>query len=471
MLDKKTLPAKQAIKKQESLQHASSWNPAQKHTGMTAIMIFAMCFLFINNALASPEIQHWKTQNGAEVYFVPSNDLPMVDVRIVFDAGSARDSENKNVLAGTALMTNGLLAEGAAGDDAQILAEKFEAVGAAFGNGALKDMAWLSVRSLRDDKYLQPALINLKNILSFPDFNKNAFKRELERLKISVKAGKQSPGNIASLRFFKELYGDHPYAQPSTGTEESLQQLKLKHLKAFYKNYYVAKNAVIAIVGQLTTNEAKKIAAELVADLSAGKHAKPLPEVKALTEAKTVHIDFPSRQSTVLMGQVGLARGDADYYALYLANHAFGGSGFGSRLMEEVREKRGLAYSTYSYFSPMRAAGPFQIGLKTRNDQLEDAMKIIHEELNKYITSGPDKDELQDSLKNITGGFPLRIDSNKKIAEYLSVIGYYKLPLDYLDTFVGHVNAQTKVKVDEALRRRIHPDKMLTVIVGAKNEN
>ncbi len=435
--------------------------------GIKKVVLIAS-LVFANSVFASPDIQHWQTDNGAQVYFVPSEDLPMVDVRIVFDAGSARDMESKNALSGTALMTNGLLAEGAAGDDAQILAEKFEAVGAVFGNGALKDMAWLSVRSLRDDKYLQPALINLKNILSFPDFNKSTFKRELERLKISVKAGKQSPGNIASLRFFKELYGDHPYAQPSSGTEKSLQQLKLKHLKTFYKKYYVANNAVIAIVGQLSTSEAKEIAANLVADLSAGEHAKTLPEVKALTEAKTIRIDFPSRQSTVLMGQVGLARGDVDYYALYLANHAFGGSGFGSRLMEEVREKRGLAYSTYSYFLPMRAAGPFQIGLKTRNDQLEEALKIIHEELNKYVSHGPYKDELEDSLKNITGGFPLRIDSNKKIVEYLSVIGFYKLPLDYLDTFVGNVNQQDKAKVDDALKRRIHPHKMLTVIVGGK---
>ena len=430
--------------------------------------LFIANSLYVNGVYASPEIQHWKTKNGAGVYFVPSNDLPMVDVRIVFDAGSARDGETEKGLAGTALMTNALLAEGAAGDDSQVLAEKFEAVGAVFDNGALKDMAWLNLRSLRDDKYLQPALINLKNILTLPDFNKTAFKRELERLKITVKAGKQSPNNIASLRFFAELYGDHPYAQPSEGTEESLEKLKRKHLQAFYKKYYVANNAVIAIVGQLTTVEAKKIADDLMADLPAGKHAKALPKVKPLSESKTIHIDFPSRQSNVLMGQVGFARGDADYFALYLANHSFGGSGFGSRLMEEVREKRGLAYSTYSYFSPMRAAGPFQIGLKTRNDQLEEAMKIIHEELNKYVAQGPDEDEMQDSLKNITGGFPLRIDSNRKIAEYLSVIGFYNLPLDYLDTFVKNVNKQNKTTVDDALKRRIHPDKMLTVIVGAK---
>ena len=318
--------------------------------------LVTLCLLFVQGIVtASPDIQHWQTENGAEVYFVPSNDIPMVDVRIVFDAGSARDSEVGKDLSGTAIMTNGLLSEGAAGDDAQVLAEKFEAVGASFGNGSLKDMAWLSVRSLRDDKYLQPALINLKNILSLPDFTEESFKREIERLKISVKAGKQSPSTIASLRFYAELYGDHPYAQPSAGTDESLKKIKLNHLKKFYKKYYVAKNAVIGIVGQLTTDEAKKIAADLVMDLSAGEHAKKLPEVKALTKAKTIHIDFPSRQSSVMMGQVGVARGDADYYALYLGNHAFGGSGFGSRLMQEVREERGLAYSVYSYYSPMRA--------------------------------------------------------------------------------------------------------------------
>jgi zinc protease len=433
--------------------------------------IFLSISLFVcGAAFASTDIQHWQTENGAQIYFVPSNDIPMVDVRIVFDAGSVRDLENANGQSGTALMTNGLLAEAAAGDDAQVLAEKFETVGAAFGNGALKDMAWLSVRSLRDDKYLQPALMNLKNILTLPEFKNNSFKRELERLKIAVKASKQSPASIASKRFFAELYGDHPYALPSEGTQESLEKLKLQHLKTFYKKYYVAKNAIVAIVGQLTTEEAKKIAADLLADLPVGEHAKKLPDVKALSESKIIHIDFPSTQSTVLMGQIGLARGDADYYALYLANHAFGGSGFGSRLMEEVREKRGLAYSTYSYFSPMHAQGPFQIGLKTRNDQLDEAMQIIHTELNKYVASGLQKDEIDDSLKNITGGFPLRIDSNKKIVEYLSVIGFYDLPLDYLDTFVANINQQTRQKIDDALKRRIHPDKMLTVIVGAKTK-
>ena len=428
------------------------------------ISLSALFLVMAQSVSASPEIQRWETSKGAKVYFVPSNDIPMVDLRIVFDAGSARDEK----IPGTAVMTNGLLAEGAAGDSAQVLAEKFEAVGAQFGNGSLKDMAWLSLRSLRDDKYLRPALKNLQNILIKPDFPKTAYQRELERLKISVKAKKQSPNAIASDRFFAEMYGDHPYASPSSGTEESLQKLNIRHLESFYKKYYVASNAVVSVVGQLTRVEAEELVNTLFAELPAGSAAKELPEVLPLKQAKTIHVDFPSVQSTVMMGQVGVARGDVDYFSLYLANHAFGGSGFGSRLMEEVREKRGLAYSTYSYFSPMHQAGPFQIGLQTRNDQVDEAIKIIRLELDKYVEHGPGEDELQDSLKNITGGFPLRIDSNKKITEYLSVIGFYDLPLDYLNTFVGNINKQNTVTVKDALKRRIDPQKMLTVIVGTK---
>ncbi len=412
---------------------------------------------------ATPDIQHWTTSNGARVYFVPSMDIPMLDVRVVFDAGSARDD-----IAGTALMTNGMLSEGAFGDSAQVLAEKFEAVGAVFDNGALKDMAWLGMRSLRDEKYLRPALINLRNILARPDFPAVAYQRELERLKVSVKASGQSPGTVAALRFFSELYGDHPYAQPSEGTEESLKKLQLNHLKQFYEKYYVARNAVVAIVGQLTRTEAMAIAEDLLKDLPVGEKAVALPRVKPLEEARTVYVDFPSAQSTVLMGQLGVTRNDADYFALYLGNHAFGGSGFGSRLMHEVREKRGLAYSTYSYFAPMRAAGPFQIGLSTRNDQVQQALSILRNELDKFVASGVGQSELDDSLKNITGGFPLRIDSNKKIAEYLTVIGFYDLPLNYLNTFVDNFNQQTPETVANAIKRRIDPAKMLTIIVGGK---
>jgi zinc protease len=429
-------------------------------------LIFVCLYLFSQNIWAVPEIQHWQTENGARVYFLPAMDIPMVDVRIVFDAGSAHD----NGKSGAASLTNGLLSEGAAGDSAQRLAEKFEAVGAQFSNSSLKDMAILSVRSLREDRYLQPALKNLKNILTKPDFPKSAFSRELSRMKISLKARKQSPSSIASEAFFKALYGDHPYALPSGGTEESLKTLSLADIKLHYKKYYVAKNAVISVVGQLTRQQAEEIVGNLVADLSSGSRAEKLPEVKSLAESKTIRIDFPSRQSHVLMGQLGTKRGDADYFTLYLANHPFGGSGFASRLVDEVREKRGLAYSVYSYFSPMRERGPFQLGLQTKNTQAGQALEIMKKELRSYVIEGPTSAELEASVKNITGGFPLKVDSNSKLVEYLSMIGFYDLPLDHLNTFNGKIKAIDQAAIKDALKRRVYPDKMLTVIVGAQIE-
>jgi len=426
------------------------------------ILLMLVSVVMALPSYAESSIEHWVTSKGARVYFMPVMDLPMVDVRLVFDAGSARD-KNK---AGVALLTNGMLSEGAAGLSAQTLAENFEAVGAQFSNGAMKDMAWLSLRSLSEDKFINPSLDNLKRILSKPNFPKKAFKREMERLKTSVLASKQSPGTIAQQAFNQAVYGDHPYALPTEGTEQSLNTIRLQDLKQHYKRYYVARNLVVAVVGKLTRQQAERMVDKLLADLPTGQRAKAIAEVKPLARAKTVKIDFPSSQSHVLVGQPGIQRGDADYFTLYVANHPFGGSGFSSRLMDEVREKRGLAYSVYSYFMPMRRPGPFQIGLQTKNDQAAQALDILQRELERYVADGPTAKELDDSQKNITGGFPLRIDSNGKLVEYLSMIGFYDLPRDYLDKFIGNIRRVDQVSIQKALKRRIHPDRMVTVIVG-----
>ena len=433
------------------------------------IKILQSCLVFLMAlpaAYAVPDIQHWQTKNGAQVLFMPAMDLPMADVRIVFDGGSARDN-NK---AGLAVLTNALLSEAAGGLSAQQLAEAFENVGANFANGALKDMAWLSLRSLTAKEYFTPALSNLKIILNQPDFSVSAFGRVMAQMKTALQASKQSPSAIAKKAYYAALYGNHPYASPSSGTEESLAAIKLSDVKKFYRQYYVASNAVISIVGQLTRQQAETIANDLVAALPSGKKAAAIAQVKPLQKSKTIRIDFPSRQSHILMGQPGTKRLDKDYFTLYVANHPFGGSGFASRLVDEVREKRGLAYSVYSYFSPMREAGAFTLGLQTKNNQVEQALAIIKKELKRYVNEGPTEKELDDSLKNITGGFALRVDSNRKLSEYLSMIGFYGLPLNYLNTFVDNMKAVDIEKIREALKRRIHPDKMITVIVGGSAE-
>jgi len=411
---------------------------------------------------AAPQIQTWQTENGAKVLFVPATEIPMLDVRIVFDAGSARD----HGLSGLAVLTNGLLAEGAAGKTAQQIAEEFESVGAQIDNDALRDMALIGVRSLTESRYLTPAIETLKQVLTQPDFPDEAYQRELNRMKVAVKAQQQSPAALASEAFYKAVYGDHPYASPVSGTEESLERMTLDAVRAFYKKYYVASNATVAIVGNVERWQAEEIVKALLSTLPAGEKAPALLPVEPLTEAKQIIIDYPSTQTHIYVGQTGIKRGDDDYFTLYVANHPFGGSGFASRLVEVIREQKGLAYSVSSYFLPMREAGPFIMSMQTKTEQTEQALALLDQELIKYVNSGPEKDELAASMSNITGSFPLNIDSNSKLLNYIAMIGFYDLPTDYLDNFIGNMKAVDVKKINAALKRRIHPERMVTVIVG-----
>lgn len=422
-----------------------------------------ICLMLSNMAVnATPEIQTWQTDNGAKVLFVQANEIPMLDVRIVFDAGSARDAG----LSGLAVLTNGLLSEGAAGKTAQQIAQSFESVGANIEYDALRDMALVGVRSLTEPRYLAPAIESLKQVLTQPDFPAGAYQRELNRMKVSVKARKQSPSAIASEAFNKAVFGNHPYASPVSGTKDSLEKITLQDVRAFYQQYYVAKNATVAIVGNVERWQAEEIVKALVSALPEGKKAQALPEVEPLAEAKKIVIDYPSAQTHIYVGQPGTKRGDDDYFTLYVANHPFGGSGFSSRLVEVIREDRGLAYSVYSHFSPLRKAGAFTLGMQTKTDQTQQALSLLDEQLRKYVTEGPGEEELEASMSNITGSFPLKIDSNSKLLGYIAMIGFYDLPIDYLDHFISNVKSVDLEKINDALKRRVNPDKMVTVIVG-----
>ncbi len=408
------------------------------------------------------DIQHWETENGARVYFVPAPELPMVDVQIVFDAGSARDEDRP----GVAQLTNRLLDQGAAGMDADAIAERLEDLGAQLSAESLRDMAVINLRSLSEARYLDSALDTLAAIVRAPDFAPAALQRERGRLLTALQAEEQSPSDLASKAFFAAIYGDHPYASHPLGDSDSLRALTRADLEDFHGRFYVARNAVLAIVGALERAQAEALAERVLGALPAGTPAPVLPAVPALGEARRVHIDYPSTQTHVLVGQAGLQRLDEDYFPLYVGNHILGGSGLVSRISNEVREKRGLAYSAYSYFTPMRVAGPFTLGLQTRNDQAAGALTVLSDTLASFIGNGPTAAELAAAQKNITGGFPLRIASNRSIAGNLAVIGFYGLPLDYLDRFNSEVEAVNKEQVRDAFLRRIDPARMVTVTVG-----
>jgi zinc protease len=426
------------------------------------VLLFLPALLLSSPLLASPDIAHWTTANGARVYYVHAPELPIVDLRLVFDAGAARDGDDPSL----AIMTNGMLAEGAGGQNADQLAEQFESIGAQFSNSAQRDMAVLSLRTLSEPKVFDAAVKTFTTILTRPDFPQDAFERERSRLLTTLQQHKQDPGSLANEAFYNAVFSGHPYHTEPTGTEAGVKALTTDKLRAFYQQYYVARNAVIAIVGNLDRAGAERLAQTVTANLKPGQAATALPAVAPLKTGKEIRIDYPSAQTHILMGQPGMKRGDADYFALYVGNHMLGGSGLVARLAEEIREKRGLAYSTYSYFLPMRELGPYTIGVQTRNESAQQSLQVLRDTVAQFIKDGPTAAELEASKKNITGGFPLRISSNKKIIDYIAMIGFYQLPLDYLDTFNKKVQAVTIADIKQAFQKRIDVDKMVTVIVG-----
>lgn len=430
------------------------------------IALTLVCLITAFRGSANPAIQHWQTPKGMRVYFVPAPELPMLDLELVFDAGSARDGG----LPGLARLTTGLLDEGSGEWDADAIARRFEDVGAQYTSGVERDFAWLSLRSLTAPEFLEPAFETYINVVSNPSFPERDYERLKRLMLVSLQNEAQRPGSVGRKAFYREVYGKHPFASPQSGTEQSIKAITLKDVEQFYRNYFVAQNAVLAIVGDIDRAEAERIAQRISQLLVAGKTAPPLPAVTPLTESKTILIPFPSAQAHVFMGQPGMRRGDSDYFPLYVGNHILGGSGLNSRLVKEVRVKRGLSYSVYSYFSPQSVEGPFSLGLQTRVDQADQAADLAKQTVRDFIENGPSEEELQTSIKNITGGFPLRIDSNADIVGYLALIGFYKLPLNYLDTFNDNVASVTRERIRDAFKRRLDVNHMTTVVVGSKNQ-
>jgi len=415
------------------------------------------------SAQAALAIQHWKTAQGARVIFVESRALPILDISVDFPAGSARDPAGKP---GLAQLTHALLDQGAGGLSDTAIAHRLADVGAVLSGQFDRDRAGVSLRTLSSTVEREQALEMLARVLQQPDFPQPVIKREKQRLIAAIREAEADPGTVADKAFYRALYGTHPYAHDESGEPAAIERLTRGELQAFYRTHYSAANAVIALMGDVTRTEAETIASRLSAGLSKAAAVPDLPK-PAPAAASDTRIRHPSTQSHVLVGAVGMARNDPDFFPLFVGNYVLGGGGFDSRLMREVRDKRGYAYSAYSYFLPMTEVGPFQLGLQTKLEQTDDALKVAQATLKQFIAEGPSEAELTQAKSNLTGGFPLRIDSNKKILDYLSLIGFYKLPLDYLDTWVDKVNAVDVAAVKQAFARRIDPDRLVTVVVGA----
>jgi zinc protease len=425
---------------------------------------------------AAIPIQHWVQPSGARIYLVESHVLPMVDVQMDFDAGGRRDPAGK---AGLASLTAGQTSRGlralAGGRptaypralDENELSEAWSDLGAGFGGSAGSDRMSFSLRSLSEPDVLARAIDLASRQMGEPSFPADIWQRDRERVAASIRESNTRPATVAQKAWLPAVYGGHPYGWETT--EASLAAISVDDMRAFYAAHVQPCRATVSIVGALTRVQADALATRMLAGLpkGAGCDALPsIPEVPPLQAPVMRHVTFPSAQAHVLIGQPGYKRDDPDFFPMLVGNYVLGGGGFVSRLSQEVREKRGLSYSVYSYFAPGLHAGAFTLGLQTRPDQAPQAVQVVREVVSRFVAQGPTEAELQAAKDNLIGGFALRIDTNRKLLDNVAAIAWHGLPLDYLGTWRDQVRAVTADQVRLAFQRKLDPTRMVTVTVG-----
>ena len=406
--------------------------------------------------------EKWLTKNGVPVVFYQANEVPMLDISLAFAAGSAYDGN----LYGLSAFTMNMINQGNAGKDATTVAELLADTGSQFDTEISRDMVTLNLRTLTSKEALEQSTGVLNQIINHPDFPDEAFERERKQLLMAIEQSDESPDDVANINFFNTLYQNHPYAHSVNGTTNTINGINKKQVIDFYKKYYVANNAVLVLVGAVDNPKAHQIAEQLTQDLSQGSPAASNPKAKQLTKSEKINIKFPSSQTIIRLGQIGIDYRNPNYFPLIVGNYILGGGSLVSRLSIEVREKRGLTYGINSQFTPMPGNGPFLISLSTKNNQATNALKITEDTLSLFINNGPDKLELESAKQYLTGSFPLSLSSNRSIASLLLRMTFYHLPDNFLDTYVARINAVTVDEIKQAFKQQVDPNKLLLVTVG-----
>ena len=409
---------------------------------------------------AGVKIDHWIAQSGARVNFVESHALPIVDVAVEFAAGSAYDSREQ---AGLARLALAMLRAGSSRYSETEASHRIADAGAQLQENFDLDRAGFALRSLSSEAERKTAAQTLADMLQSPLFPAEAFEREKASAIANAREAETLPDRVAERRLYALMYPAHPYG--FSETPETLASIRREDVERHYRNCYGSARAVVTIVGDLDRDAARALAEELTSRLSKGTDPALAPV--AAPVGAMLRVAHPSTQSHVLLGVAALARADPDYFPLFVGNYSLGGGGFMSRLLREIREKRGYAYSVYSYFRPYEREGPFQVGLETRRDQAREALELARSVVGEFVMHGPTEAELKAAKKSLVGGFPLRIDTNRKILDQIAVIGFYRLPLDWLDEFPARVQGVTLAQVKSAFARRIDPEKLSIVVVGA----
>lgn len=413
-----------------------------------------------------PNIQEFYTQQDVRTLFAESQHLPIVDIQLTFNAGSARDESIEKGLFGLAHLTAQLLNQGTTQQNTAEIAAAFAKVGAQYSAQAHRDMFIIKLRVRSDEKYLRPALEQLLKILTDANFPQSSLDRLFNNVSVGQKQIQENPSRSLNVKFYRTVYDKHPYAEPPTGTIASLKRIQPQHLQAFRDRYLVNRNLNVAITGNIPKNQAVDIANLITQNLALGTVAPALDFAKAQDQQKIITLPFDSTQAHIMIGQIGITRNDPDRFALEVGNEILGGSGFTSLLMQELREKRGFTYSASSQLSSLQSNGIFAINYATRQDQLLASIEVAHQTLLDFINNPLDPALVETTKTSMLRNFPQYFSNNANLNAQLGMIGFYQLPTQYLADYPKYIEKITAQDIQHAWKKHLQADRLLTVIAG-----
>ncbi|MBI5789403.1 MAG: insulinase family protein [Candidatus Schekmanbacteria bacterium] len=426
------------------------------------IGLILLIWLVPNNVHALQKAERTVLDNGMVLLLLEQHALPIVTVEVSLKAGGVYDPPAKE---GLANITANLLSRGTKQFSAQGLAQAIEFVGGDISSSADTDFAEINLTILSKDLDLGFKLMG--EVIAQPTFPQEEMEKEQKEIVGDIIQEKEDPSAVAGKRFNKILYGTHPYNHPEEGWEESVPNLTRQDVLDFYQKYYRPNNAVMVVVGDITKSQLDELLKKYLSAWEKRDLSLPvIPEAQPLP-AKTVElIDQELTQATVLLGHKGISRSHPDYYQLYVMNYIMGGGGFSSRLLANIRDEKGLAYSAASYFYPLFYGGAFQATIQTKNENTPQVIEATLSEIKRMRTTPVSAEELESAKSFITGSFPLKLDTNSKIAGYLAYMENFGLGLDYFEKFPQYINAVTAGQILQVAQKYLEPENYLLVVVG-----
>jgi zinc protease len=427
---------------------------------MRHFLAAAFSLILVLPAWAEVAIKEVTSPGGITAWLVEDHSIPFVALELRFKGGASLDVEGKR--GATNLMT-GLLEEGAGDLDARGFARALEELASSFSYDVGDDALSVSARFLTETREASVAL--LRSSIMEPAFDEASLARVRAQVLSGLASDAKDPNEIAGKTFDAMAFGDHPYATSLSGTVESVSALTRDDLLEAHRNVFARDRLYVGAVGDISEAELGVLLDALLGDLPATGAALPGPADVTIEGGVTV-VDFETPQSVALFGHLGMERDDPDFFAAYLMNQILGGGSFESRLMTEVREKRGLTYGVYSYLVPKDYAATYMGSVSSANDRIGQAVDVVKDEWLRMQSVGVTPGELQDAKTYLTGAYPLRFSGNGPIADIMVGMQMQGLPIDYIATRNDKIDAVTLDDVNRVASELLQPDNLHVVIVG-----